>query len=494
MMKYLCIFLIIVVAVLSSCETMEDTYADYLGEGKIRYVGKCKNPEIKPGWRRFQLSWENSVDATIDKIKIVWKSDELKDSVLIDGGLTTYVTDTVFGNRNYEFQLYAMDKEGNQSLKTSVFGKPFTHDHELLYAYGSFEKSHFYLNNSLLLILSELDEAVLGSRLFYYKNDVKKSLELSEADYSQKYLVFDDIDPESVVQLDGFIKIDECFDTIHIEPYSLPRDEKLLHSDFRNHLQLTYNIEGDIDDQFIDNLDTLYLDYDLMSLEDVLYFNNLRHIVIGGNRFTHPDYPNDKPSNLDDRESSLFALQQYYEKKEVTIEIYNNHYNIAADLPFAILSGNPVLPTLTFFDMSAWTITCSSDVEGYNSKPGDILDNDVNTAWRPVPVSGTQREHELVIDMKESKQLNGLLISQPASKVYYYNQDYYTNRVRILISEDGHQWNNPLLQKSWPLGIGKGESTLIELPETETARYIKIIVNDVVGSMKYTYLADCIPF
>ena len=42
-------YLGILLALLAGCnETLEDTYSDYAGDGKIRYVGKCSEMVVKP--------------------------------------------------------------------------------------------------------------------------------------------------------------------------------------------------------------------------------------------------------------------------------------------------------------------------------------------------------------------------------------------------------------------------------------------------------------
>ena len=51
-------------------ESLEDTYSDFAGDGKIRYVAKCSDLDITAGWERLIVTWVNGTDATIDKIKV----------------------------------------------------------------------------------------------------------------------------------------------------------------------------------------------------------------------------------------------------------------------------------------------------------------------------------------------------------------------------------------------------------------------------------------
>ena len=36
-------------------ESLEDTYKDYASDGSIRYLGRCKDIEIQPGWERLMV-------------------------------------------------------------------------------------------------------------------------------------------------------------------------------------------------------------------------------------------------------------------------------------------------------------------------------------------------------------------------------------------------------------------------------------------------------
>ena len=59
-----------------SCEDLEDTYDEYAGDGMIRYIGKCSEVEVRPGWERLRVSWKNNLDAAIKRVKISWQSEE----------------------------------------------------------------------------------------------------------------------------------------------------------------------------------------------------------------------------------------------------------------------------------------------------------------------------------------------------------------------------------------------------------------------------------
>ena len=58
------------------CEDLEDTYDEYAGDGMIRYLGKCSNVDVQPGWERLRVVWKNNLDATVKRVKITWQSEK----------------------------------------------------------------------------------------------------------------------------------------------------------------------------------------------------------------------------------------------------------------------------------------------------------------------------------------------------------------------------------------------------------------------------------
>lgn len=78
--------LIGMLALLSACGTdsLEDTYKEYAGEGEIRYLGKCTDLSVTPGWQRIIVTWKNNIDPAIQQVKVAWLLDDTRDSVLLE--------------------------------------------------------------------------------------------------------------------------------------------------------------------------------------------------------------------------------------------------------------------------------------------------------------------------------------------------------------------------------------------------------------------------
>ena len=121
MKKY--IGLLFAMLVMVSCESLEDTYEDFAGNGPVRYLGKCTDLTIQPGWNRLQVRWTNSPDPVIRHIRITWSKDAMVKEELVDRETSEYdITDLEDGS--YEVTICAVDKNGNTSLESTDYGKP----------------------------------------------------------------------------------------------------------------------------------------------------------------------------------------------------------------------------------------------------------------------------------------------------------------------------------------------------------------------------------
>lgn len=167
--KYIINLLLAMVALLAGCnESLEDTYSDYAGDGKIRYVAKCSDLDVVPGWERLMLSWVNGTDATIDKIKVAWMFEGQRDSVYLPGTATSYeLTNLVDGT--YQFYVSAVDKFGNESLVETYSGRPYTRDHELMRSFSRGILKSFFVNGKMIFFSDQYSANIVEIKL-QYKN------------------------------------------------------------------------------------------------------------------------------------------------------------------------------------------------------------------------------------------------------------------------------------------------------------------------------------
>ena len=88
--KYIINLFTAIVLFVGCSESLEDTYSDYTGDGKIRYVAKCTEVHTTPGWERLLVEWINGTDATVDKIKLVWSCEDRGDTILLPATAESY--------------------------------------------------------------------------------------------------------------------------------------------------------------------------------------------------------------------------------------------------------------------------------------------------------------------------------------------------------------------------------------------------------------------
>ncbi len=514
-MKNIKILIPILILLLVGCESLEDTYSDYSGPKK-RYVGRAHNLEIETGWKRLRVKWENSLDSSRDSIKVIWRADEVADSVMLAPNITEYTTEQNLENKTYEVQVVAMDELKNESLDAIVYAKPFTSEHELIKSIGRVEKKYFFNNNSLILFFPESVERILESRLNY--SDVSTgedvNLILTKEILESKYYLINNVDPNKAVQIISQMNTAECFDVIDFEPYELDKDNKSFSADFLTSLK-EFNDMKTISNEFINNLEVLYLDYSLGSLEDVLYFPNLKQIVFGANRFLdeeHLTYDDGAAlSVVNDVSASVYALNTLNEINEnLKVVSYNGQYiylvegywsstpyPIADELDFELTDGgNPVLPEIQWYeDMEGWNVSCNTDLtDNFNSKSENILKlENVDMVWKPRETEGLLREHQIIIDMNDVKEITGFYFRQP--KGWNFESDYFIDNIQIFVSDNGHTYTKAFNNNIREVGMGEGEITLINLKEKINTRYVKLVVKDKVSNgNKYTYISKFIPF
>lgn len=498
--------LIILLAIvgLVSCESMEDTYSEYTKDGKSRYLGRVKDVSVESGWKRMKVSWENSNDSNVDSIMIVFSSDQYIDTIMLDKDVTSYETESNLENKIYTFDIYSLDEDRDLSLKTSVVGKPFTEHHEDI-IHVSMIKKHFLIGDKLLAKLRYPDSKIQKTVLKYFVGDEEQEREiLKQETWNPGYIVIEDINTDKPITLNEDLFVEGCYDPIHMNDQELSTNLFNFDQDFKNELKHSHNVTL-IDEAFINSTETLYLDYDVSSLEDVAYFPNLKKIVLGKHRYFR-GYSSE--SAIKDYKSQTFSYQIFenlISKRNVEVEMWGSHYypvnyvrnsnNLTEEDKARVTKyDSSVLPEIDYFDMSEWTITSSSTIEGHDDNVEGLLDSDFATKWVPFSITGNMRIHEIVIDMKEIKNLNGFLVNQSEDW-----SEYRQTQFQILVSTDGNSWRSPFSYKYCMMGKSDGETAIFNIKEGSevSARYVKLVINDVVSlwsDVKYVELGDIIPF
>lgn len=493
-------FLFVILS-LFACESLEDTYKDYSGDGKIKYAGKCKSFKVTAGWERFIFEWETSPDSNIKEIQIHWSCYGKSGIYKLPIDKNTFNTEATFEDFPYTFECYGVDGEGNLSIPIVQYSRPFTFTHELVLGYPKMVNKHIFMGNDevghdLVLFFDYYNENTKSTMITYSQNGVRKEMSVTKEMFDNGHFLIENIDIEKEVIVNRVAQVEGCMDEVIFNPVVLSKDTYNLNFDFSQEIKNQYNIE-ELTTEFISSLKVLELDLSLKSMEDVLYFPNLEQIILGGNRFMIQNKEEVmKLSELDDAPKSIFAINQVNRKLGTEVIIHNNHYKIAEELPFSIKKDNPILPLLPYLDTKGWTVKSSSkegDGDVDLAQPENILDNNSATLWHPQTDQNVIRVHELVIDMQSERSVNGFKIVQ-AEKNSDVPQVYYSDIIRIELSHDNITWENALFQLQPTIGLNYGESTILRTPEVKTARYIKVILTDKIEQRYNTCLGDFMVF
>ena len=491
-------YLGILLALLAGCnETLEDTYSDYAGDGKIRYVGKCSEMLVKPGWRRLKVDWVNSMDIMVDKIKVSWEADGMKHDTLLTSDMTSCDIRNLADN-TYRIDVCAIDKNGNESLPITDYARPYSYEHEAVRSFSRIISKHYFIDN--------WNDSIVEAKLCYTDIYNKKKEHLLVKEEAQQGLIhLEGVNTKEPIIVTRKGKLEGCTDLITFADYSLT-NERIYSSDFKVVLQQRYGLKNENEEQkllfdrFVDTVTVLEFDYDLVSFEDLFYCSNLKKIVCGKNRYLSGLNPNSVDiSTLDNETRSLECLDLLNKVRGLQVDQYNEHYfNISR--PYINKKGNPTLPNLNYIQgddiVSIKDLSVKGDSEDAQELV-NLLDNNPDTWWEP-SVATSPRTHEILITLKEVQVIKGIKVVQRLYRPTSSSQKYYvSDKITIEVSSDNVSWTPMCYMRENMLGIGSGESTLIPMAEPHAVKYIKATLSDRMHNSSLNFnmtLSGLIPY
>ncbi|MEQ2978743.1 DUF4998 domain-containing protein [Butyricimonas faecihominis] len=506
-LKYLINLFIASISLIACNESLEDTYGDYAGDGRIRYVGKCSGLDATPGWYRLSLKWMNSIDATIDSIRVTWtaSSDVIRDT-LLNATDTTLILDNL-QDGTYRIGLQSVDKRGEKSLEITTYARPYTENHEIVKTFTQAITKFYRVGNNLVFFTDKWNDDIVDLNLHYTGTDREEKIyELTKERMNEGFLTVENVDMGEPITVSRVGRITGTSDTIQFNSLTL-ENKRTLTSDFMSAIQCRYGfstatsvLETEFN-HFLDTVRVLEFDYNLNTLEDILYCPKLEKIVLGKNRYLVERFTTkENYSVLYDEARSLKVLNEANRLMGVKVERYANHY----------LTGKPDyvedkgfqtwdIPDNLVYIPSTDVDTVACDIKDINADPylPDLVDNDPETRWETSPLTFV-RTYELTITLKELKRIRGIKIGQ---KLFDPTLDrdsklYLPPSIIVKTSADKIDWDNVTYVEENTLGQGSGEVTLLPIAEgSRDVKYIRVILNDQVsGSTCRIMLADIIPY
>lgn len=107
--------------VLSSCDSMDESYKGYLEGGEIVYRAKAKELIASPGHHRVKLEWQLEYPTQVVKCEVCTGDKVLAVlPVKYDDLVKMECTIDNLEEQTYTFSVYSFDAQGNRSIKTDV--------------------------------------------------------------------------------------------------------------------------------------------------------------------------------------------------------------------------------------------------------------------------------------------------------------------------------------------------------------------------------------
>lgn len=497
-MKILFLIALSCMAFMSCGESLEDTFAEYAGGGETRYLGKCTDIVAIPGWKRIILNWNNNTDSSIKHTKIVWKSNGITDSTIVDRGVNELNIKSLNGeglvDGTYEITLTALDDRGNTSLPQTTYCRPFTPTHEAVTGFTRVISKIYVLKHRLILSTTGWSDEVKKAELRYIRQDGKQAvLEITPEIANQHfYMLTDVIDETKPITLIRTGELPECGDIIDFDPVELDAG-RTFESSFRQEMLAQYGL-SDLTDEWVNSVKTLYFDYDISTLVDIMNLPNLKTLVLGSHRYQLDSGISDATygqSSIGDLEASNFAIKVMGELYGTKVEIYNENYQGLTGSNVKRM-GKPKEPSVKFIDLKGATVTNSQESDVFPSYVERLIDGDKSTYWAPRQETEFS-VFDLIIDLKSERNLNGLRVVQQTFSILS-ELSVAPSFVRVYVSKDGERWSSATYLEESTIGRSNGESSYINFtPEIAKGRYryVKVQVN--AGSFRgyyYSRLAE----
>lgn len=117
-----------VIFIMGGCGGMDETYRDFLKDGRIIYTATPGDSlNVHPGRNRLKLSWPAAPDPKVSEARIYWNSRS--DSLMVNiknpsnGRVDIMINDLPEGT--YLFEMYTYDDLGHRSVKKDFVGHTF---------------------------------------------------------------------------------------------------------------------------------------------------------------------------------------------------------------------------------------------------------------------------------------------------------------------------------------------------------------------------------
>ena len=300
------------------------------------------------------------------------------------------------------------------------------------------------------------------------------------------YVLPDEIDPSKPVTLYRVGRIGDCPDKIEFAPYTLSHESSYT-ADLKDFLKTKYGIGGQVMDSngiisnsWAQNVESLELDANLNSLEDILNMPKLKRIIIGKNTYLTERGANDKVRGqykLYNPELSNKVLDILHKHTGVIVERYNKHYQGLAKTSYLKEMGAAELPKLDCYDISNAHITFSpADQDGYNSHPEYLIDCKSTTCWKPFATS-TQKTYIFSVDLGKEVEASGVKVVQKLFSELDQDNDIAPQKIIMQYADNSGGFQDATYETENYIGTSTGQTILLPFAKgKQKVRYLKFSI------------------
>jgi hypothetical protein len=492
---------------MGSCQSIEDTYEEWRGDGPIQYLNKIYDLHATPQWQAVKLDWHLIPDASRTAVLVECMTDADTVTYTLGKDDSAFVVKDLNRDYDYEFLVSAIRQENGEMIRKSlgdpIFAKPFSMESDEVKLFTHVVNKHIQVNGKKLFVTFDLwSDNLQKFSIGYFEKGAsqetridytrEESLRDSFPDGKPWALIGNNIDfakPVTVYRTGEITTFGNM--VLDLTPLRLNFDAPSINSDFAVELmpqmgvsEITFdNAKG------VSNID---LNYDLSSLEDILYFTNLKTVNLGPNRYLMAGTETTVKSRLSSntgREISLGALEVAKKEMGVKINQFGHHYFDQAPDFFDGKNLTAKMPDVKLENTTGWSIT---------KTPADLLtfgrDNillDDDTYWIPA-VSPSLRVHVFTIEFGSTRNITGFKFRQAnVSQADIKNTgDYYfwpapvlqlPSSLTVEIQDTNNNWVPAGSERTMLVGNGAGETTLIWFNRSHTpvaTKRIRLTVSD----------------
>ncbi len=515
--------LLIALLAFASCETLEDTYSEYAGDGAVRYMGTPTDIQIVPKWGELAVTWQNAIDPNIEELEVSWKyttndgSYEFVDT--LPKGTTSFVVpaqefhddanegktgiiDAVL-NATIEVNIVSlgdkMDSLLNRSKNLTAYSRPYNDNHEEVLAYPTLVTSQYRTNGSLVLFFSDWSSKIEHLKVRYWTAAGEQEL-----NYTQNNLPEDITIPgvsldSIVVERDGYLGDYNAEDDTNNVRRVIATGIAVNREFNSEWLVLLDNkfpeYNGNYGGDFCDNVTELDVDFSMGSLNEILNFPNLKTINFGSNRYMG-NYDATNPAidtsiyyaSVVEIEESKRALEILdVVNSGITANFYGKHFDIVSnvdvttvnDLPNAIIDNSQT--NYLFIN----SVEARRDSQEYTDEPGQstyvnrLYDGDISSMWTPFSQNGDSRMYEFTFNITDAL-INSFEITQiPVTASTQVG--LMPTTVKVQVSNDKITWIDASGEDAVQLGTSPNETTVVRIHPnyaSTTYKHVKLTVND----------------